>query len=126
MVRRRQDHVRGEALYYLRAGDAGTCYPAYRILVNSRFGNVLVAIRENPERAELLGSTSGAINSSPSSSAARWPGERCALHRWGQFMCPLRWRFPRGDADHLVAVGGRKDLTATLIGSLFVLWLFRT
>ena len=26
-----------------------------RMLLNSRFGNVLVAIRENPERAEMLG-----------------------------------------------------------------------
>ena len=30
-------------------------YLGLRILVNSRFGNVLVAIRENPERAEMLG-----------------------------------------------------------------------
>ena len=30
-------------------------YLALRMLVNSRFGNVMVAIRENEQRAELLG-----------------------------------------------------------------------
>ena len=30
-------------------------YLGLRIVVNSRFGNVLVAIRENPDRAEMLG-----------------------------------------------------------------------
>src|SRR5215475_14145686 len=46
---------RGPALYYLVLVLLVLCYLGLRILVNSRFGNVLVAIRENPERAELLG-----------------------------------------------------------------------
>ena len=44
------------ALYYVVLGAAScSSISGLRILVNSRFGNVLVAIRENPERAEMLG-----------------------------------------------------------------------
>ena len=42
-------------LYYLVLALLVLTYLGLRILVNSRFGNVLVAIRENPERAEMLG-----------------------------------------------------------------------
>ena len=42
-------------LYYVTLALLVTTYLALRMLVNSRFGNVLVAIRENPQRAEMLG-----------------------------------------------------------------------
>src|SRR5690625_6647899 len=42
-------------LYYITLGLLVIIYLLLRILVNSRFGNVLVAARENPERAEMLG-----------------------------------------------------------------------
>ena len=44
------------------------------MLVNCRFGNVLVAIREDPLRTELLGYDVRSISLRPSSSAARSPG----------------------------------------------------
>ena len=42
-------------LYYVVLALLVLTYLGLRILVNSKFGNVLVAIRENPERAEMLG-----------------------------------------------------------------------
>ena len=42
-------------LYYVILALLVVVYLGLRILVNSRFGNVLVAIRENPDRAEMLG-----------------------------------------------------------------------
>ena len=43
------------ALYYFLVALLVVIYLLLRMLVNSRFGNVLVAIREDPQRAELLG-----------------------------------------------------------------------
>ena len=45
----------GPSFFWLLLVLAVCTYLALRILLNSRFGNVLVAIRENPERAEMLG-----------------------------------------------------------------------
>ncbi len=42
-------------LYYVVLGLLVLVYLGLRILMNSTFGNVIVAIRENPERAEMLG-----------------------------------------------------------------------
>jgi len=42
-------------LYYVVLGLLVVVYLGLRILMNSSFGNVIVAIRENPERAEMLG-----------------------------------------------------------------------
>lgn len=42
-------------LYYVVLGLVLIVYLGLRILLNSPFGNVLVAIRENPQRAEMLG-----------------------------------------------------------------------
>jgi len=42
-------------LYYVVLAMLVIVYFALRILMNSSFGNVIVAIRENPERAEMLG-----------------------------------------------------------------------
>ena len=47
--------LEGSALYYFMVALIVIVYLALRMLVNSRFGNVIVAIRENPQRAELLG-----------------------------------------------------------------------
>jgi branched-chain amino acid transport system permease protein len=45
---------------------------------------------------------------------------------WGQFIVPAAMALPAAAMPIIwVAVGGRKDLTATLIGTLFVLWLFQ-
>ena len=45
-------YLEGPALYYFVLGLLVLVYLGLRATVNSRFGNVLVAIREDPLRAE--------------------------------------------------------------------------
>jgi branched-chain amino acid transport system permease protein len=118
---------RGEALYYLVLVMLVLCYLGLRILVNSRFGNVLVAIRENPERAELLGYDIRRYQLVAFIIGSTLAGLSGVLYTaWGQFIVPASMALPAAAMPIIwVAVGGRKDLTATLIGSLFVLWLFQ-
>jgi branched-chain amino acid transport system permease protein len=104
------------------------CYLGLRLLVNSRFGNVLVAIRENPERAELLGYDTRRYQLAAFVIGSTLAGLSGVLYTaWGQFIAPASMALPAAAMPIIwVAVGGRKDLTATLIGTLFVLWLFQT
>jgi branched-chain amino acid transport system permease protein len=119
---------KGPALYYLVLALLVLCYLGLRMLVNSRFGNVLVAIRENPERAELLGYDTRRYQLAAFIIGSTLAGLSGALYTaWGQFIAPASMALPAAAMPIIwVAVGGRKDLTATLIGSLFVLWLFQT
>ena len=104
------------------------CYLGLRILVNSRFGNVLVAIRENPERAEMLGYDVRRYQLVAFVIGSTLAGLSGVLYTaWGQYITPAAMALPAAAMPIIwVAVGGRKDLTATLIGTLFVLWLFQT
>src|SRR5882757_80182 len=119
---------RGEALYYLLLVMLVLCYLGLRILVNSRFGNVLVAIRENPERAELLGYDIRRYQLVAFIIGSTLAGLSGVLYTaWGLFIVPASMALPAAAMPIIwVAVGGRKDLTATLIGTLFVLWLFQS
>jgi urea transport system permease protein len=116
------------ALYYFLAALLVAVYLLLRVLVNSRFGNVLVAIREDPQRAELLGydvrlfqlitfvlgSSLGAL------SGALY----CA---WGQFIAPSSIGLPAAAMPVVwVAFSGRSDLTATLVGTFVLLFVFQT
>jgi urea transport system permease protein len=96
--------------------------------VNSRFGNTLVAIRENPERAELLGYDIRRYQLASFVIGSTLAGLSGVLYTaWGQFIAPAAMALPAAAMPIIwVAVGGRKDLTATLIGTFFVLWLFQT
>jgi branched-chain amino acid transport system permease protein len=53
-------------LYYVLLALVLTCYLGLRMLLNGPFGNVLVAIRENPQRAEMLGYDVRLYSCSPS------------------------------------------------------------
>ena len=89
--------------------------------MNAPFGNVLVAIRENPKRAEMLGYDIrhyqlGAFVHR----RRRSPGCRGVLYTaWGQYITPSSMGLTAAALPIVwVAVGGRGDLTATLIGTL--------
>ena len=64
-------------------------YLALRILVNSRFGNVLVAIRENPQRAEMLGYDVRKYQLAAFVIGSSLAGLSGVLYTaWGQFITP--------------------------------------
>lgn len=115
-------------LYYLVLGLVVAVYLALRILVNSRFGNVLVALRENPERAEMLGYDIRKYQLGAFVLGSSLAGLSGVLYTsWGQYITPSSMGITAAALPIVwVAVGGRSDLTATLIGTLLVLSVFQT
>jgi branched-chain amino acid transport system permease protein len=115
------------ALYYVVLGLLIATYLGLRILVNSKFGNVLVAIRENPERAEMLGYDIRKYQLIAFVIGAALAGLSGTLYTaWGQYITPSSMSITAAALPIVwVAVGGRGDLTATLIGTLSVLAAFQ-
>ncbi|MDQ0394346.1 branched-chain amino acid ABC transporter permease [Labrys monachus] len=115
-------------LYYVVLGLLVITYLGLRILVNSRFGNVLVAIRENPERAEMLGYDIRKYQLGTFVIGAALAGLSGVLYTgWGQYITPSSMGMTAAALPIIwVAVGGRSDLTAALVGTLVVLWAFQT
>ena len=114
-------------LYYFVLALLVLTYLGLRILVNSKFGNVLVAIRENPERAEMLGYDVRKYQLVAFVIGAVLAGLSGTLYTaWGQYITPSSMSITAAALPIVwVAVGGRGDLTATLIGTLAVLAAFQ-
>ncbi|RYX99358.1 MAG: ABC transporter permease [Bradyrhizobiaceae bacterium] len=114
-------------LYYAVLGLLMVTYLGLRILVNSKFGNVLVAIRENPERAEMLGYDIRKYQLIAFVIGAALAGLSGTLYTaWGQYITPSSMSITAAALPIVwVAVGGRGDLTATLVGTLAVLAAFQ-
>ena len=113
--------------YYLVLAVLVIVYLGLRMLVNSRFGNVLVAIRENPERAEMLGYDIRRYQLFAFAVGSALGGLSGVFYTaWGQYITPSSMGITAAALPVVwVAVSGRSDLTATLVGSLIVLALFQ-
>ncbi|WP_025035504.1 branched-chain amino acid ABC transporter permease [Bradyrhizobium sp. DOA9] len=114
-------------LYYLVLGLLVFVYLALRILMNSSFGNIIVAIRENPERAEMLGYDIRKYQLITFVIGAALAGLSGVLYTvWGQYITPSSMGMTAAALPLIwVAVGGRSDLTSTVIGTLVVLAAFQ-
>jgi branched-chain amino acid transport system permease protein len=114
-------------LYYLVLGLLVAVYLGLRVLMNSAFGNVIVAIRENPERAEMLGYDVRKYQLITFVIGAALAGLSGVLYTvWGQYITPSSMGMTAAALPLIwVAVGGRSDLTSTLIGTLVVLSVFQ-
>ena len=110
-------------LYYVTLGLLIVCYLGLRILVNSRFGNVLVAIRENPQRAEMLGYDIRVYQLVTFVIGSALAGVSGVFYTsWGNYITPASMGMTAAALPIVwVAVGGRGDLTTTLIGTVIVL-----
>ena len=110
-------------LYYVVLAMLVVVYLALRILMNSSFGNVIVAIRENPERAEMLGYDIRKYQLITFVIGAALAGLSGVLYTvWGQYITPSSMGMTAAALPLIwVAVGGRSDLTTTVIGTLVVL-----
>lgn len=113
----------GIGLYYLLLGLVVLCYLGLRMLLNAPFGNVLVAIRENPQRAEMLGYDVRLYQMLAFGLGGALAGLSGALYTaWGQYITPSSMGLTSAALPIVwVAVGGRSDITATLLGTLAVL-----
>jgi len=114
-------------LYYVVLGLLVLIYLGLRILMNSAFGNVIVAIRENPERTEMLGYDVRKYQLVTFVIGAALAGLSGVLYTvWGQYITPSSMGMTSAALPLIwVAVGGRSDLTSTLIGTLVVLLGFQ-
>lgn len=114
-------------LYYFVLGLLVLVYLALRILMNSSFGNVIVAIRENPERAEMLGYDVRKYQLITFVIGAALAGISGVLYTaWGQYITPSSMGMTAAALPLIwVAVGGRSDLTSTVVGTLVVLAAFQ-
>ena len=117
----------GVQLYYVMLGAMLLCYLWLRILLNGPFGNVLVAIRENPERAEMLGYDIRRYQLMAFVLGGALAGLSGVLYTaWGQYITPSSMGLMAAALPVIwVSVGGRKDITATLLGTLLVLAMFQ-
>ena len=117
----------GTALYFLMVGLLLVVYLGLRMLVNSRFGNVIVAIREDEQRAELLGYDVRKYRLAIFCIGSALAGLSGALYTaWGQFITPASVGLPAAAMPIVwVSFSGRQELTATLIGSFVFLFAYQ-
>lgn len=121
-------YIEGTILYYVMIGLILLVYFGLRMLVNSRIGNVIVAIREDPQRAEMLGYDVRKYQLLTFAVGSGLAGLSGALYTsWGQFITPSSIGLPAAAMPIVwVAFSGRSDLTATLVGSFLLLFGFQT
>lgn len=117
--------IDGIYLYYLLVVLVVAAYLGLRLLVNSRIGNVFVAIRENPERTEMLGYDTRWYQLLAFLIGSTLAGVSGVFYvAWGQFITPATMALPAAAIPTIwVAVSGRQDLTATLIGTMIMLYV---
>jgi urea transport system permease protein len=110
-------------LYYVVLTLLVLTYLGLRILVNSSFGNVLVAIRENPQRATMLGYDVRKYQLGAFVIGSALAGFSGVLYTsWGQYITPSSMGLTAAALPIVwVAVGGRSDLTTTLLGTIVIL-----
>jgi branched-chain amino acid transport system permease protein len=120
--------LEGTAFFYFVLTLLVVVYLLLRMLVNSRFGNVLVAIREDPLRAELLGYDVRRYSLVTFVVGSTLGGLSGALYcSWGQFISPSSIGLPAAAMPVVwVAFSGRSDVTATLVGTLLLIVGFQT
>ena len=116
---------RSVSFYYLALGLLVAVYLGLRCLVNSSFGFLMVGCREDPDRTETFGYDVRLIQLSVFCLSAAIAGLAGTLYTaWGTFIHPDGF----GVAQNIlvviwVAVGGRKDLGAALVGALVLEWI---
>ncbi|HEX2942084.1 MAG TPA: branched-chain amino acid ABC transporter permease [Rhodopila sp.] len=115
-------------LYYFVLILLVATYLALRMLVNARFGNVLVALREDPQRTELLGYDVRRFQFGAFVIGSMLAAVSGVLYTaWGQFITPASIGLPAAAMPIVwVAFSGRSDLTAVLVGTFVLLAIFQT
>ena len=112
-------------LYWFLLGLLVFVYLGLRILVNSRFGNTLVAIRENPNRAEMLGYDIRRYQLIVFVLGGVLAGLSGVLYTtWGTYITPSSMGLTAAALPIVwVAAGGRKDITATIVSTIALVWV---
>lgn len=116
---------KSHAFFYFTFGLAVICYLGLRVMVNSKLGFVMVAIREDSDRTEALGYDVRLVQLIVFCVSALLASMSGILYvSWGRFITPDVFGVYNNVLPVIwVAVAGRKSLTATVIGTLVLVWM---
>jgi ABC-type branched-subunit amino acid transport system permease subunit len=116
---------RGYSFYYYVLFVVLACFLVCRMLVSSRHGQVMLAIREDPVRTEVLGYDIRARQLAVFVMAAVLAGITGLLYvQWGNYITPTQVGLIQAALPVIwVAVGGRDSLLAVAISTYALSWL---
>lgn len=116
---------RGREFYWLVLGIGIAVYLGLRWIVNSSFGYVLVAIREDSERTETFGYDVRLVQLGVFCLSAAIAGLSGTLYTaWGTYIHPDGFSVAANILVVIwVAVGGRKDLTSVVVSTILLSWI---
>jgi ABC-type branched-subunit amino acid transport system permease subunit len=114
-----------EGMFYLSTGALLATYFGLRLLLASRFGRIIVGIRENERRAELLGYDPRACKLATFTIGAALAGlAGCLFANWGSFVSPTIFGLAQSAQIIIwVIVGGRGTLIGPIVGCVGIQWL---
>jgi len=114
-----------EGMFDLATASLLVTYFGLRLLLASRFGRVIVGIRENERRAELLGYDPRAyklVTFTIGGALAGFAG--CLFANWGNFVSPTIFGLAQSAQIIIwVIVGGRGTLIGPILGCIGIQWL---
>jgi branched-chain amino acid transport system permease protein len=121
-------YFEGYYFYYLCLVLVLASYFGLRMLVNSRFGQVVVAIREDELRTEMLGYDIRARQCTVFVLSAVLAGVSGLLYvQWGNYITPSQVGLLQAALPVIwTAVGGRTSLLAVMIATISLNWLTYT
>ncbi|MBC8417699.1 MAG: ATP-binding cassette domain-containing protein [Desulfobacterales bacterium] len=108
------------ALYYLIIGSCGLIYLALRVLINSKWGSIIVAIREDLERTRTVGHNVNLIQVLVFVLAASLAGLSGVFYvSWGNYIDPSTMGLISATMPVVwVCVGGRESFLAVLMSTI--------
>ena len=114
-----------EGMFYLATASLLATYFGLRLLLASQFGRVIVGIRENERRAELLGYDPRAYKLATFTIGGALAGfAGCLFANWGNFVSPTIFGLAQSAQIIIwVIVGGRGTLIGPIIGCIGIQWL---
>jgi ABC-type branched-subunit amino acid transport system permease subunit len=117
-----------QGMFYLSAAVLLSAYFGLRLLLASRFGRIIVGIRENERRAELLGYDPRAYKLATFTIGGALAGlAGCLFANWGNFVSPTIFGLAQSAQIIIwVLVGGRGTLIGPIVGCVGIQWLSAT
>lgn len=118
----------GYSFYYFCLLIVLVCYVGLRMLLNSNFGQVVIAIREDPVRTEMLGYDIRARQWLIFVLSALLAAVSGLLYvQWGQYITPSQVGLYAAALPIIwAAVGGRTSLLAVVIATIVLNWVTYT
>lgn len=114
-----------EGMFYLSTAALLLTYFGLRLLLASQFGRIIVGIRENERRAELLGYDPRAYKLATFTIGGALAGfAGCLFANWGNFVSPTIFGLSQSAQIIIwVIVGGRGTLIGPIVGCIGIQWL---